>query len=67
MKSSGDARNGTSIPRGRVLAWGGRRELPQGLGDEADVIAVMPAKQEDMRSCFEIEDGRGQREIPKSL
>lgn len=67
MKSSGNGSNGSSIRRGRVLAWGGQRELPQGLGDGADVIAVMPAKQEDTGCCFEINDGRGQREIPKSL
>lgn len=25
---------------------------PQGLGDGADVIAVVPAKQENVSSCF---------------
>lgn len=67
VKSKGGTRNGRSALEVGVLAWGARREQPQGLGDGADVIAGVPAKQENVSSCFKsMVQGAdpGKREIP---
>lgn len=68
VKSKGDTRNDRSVLEVGVLAWGGRRKQPQGLGDGADVIAGVPAKQENLSSCFKsMVQGSadpGEREIP---
>lgn len=45
-------KNGRSVLKVRMLPGAVGGSWPQGLGDGADVIAVVPAKQENVSSCF---------------
>lgn len=45
-------KNGRSVLKVRMLPGAVGGSWPQGLGDGADVMAVVPAKQENVSSCF---------------